>query len=286
MTRRVFKLLLFLYPVEFRRRFGEEILDLVDLYQTRRDAKRLRWLMVQDFLLSLARSHAEAFRHRGRRIAGTWRARGVREMFPFLSMDVTLAFRNLRRAPGFAVVAVLTLALGIGANSAIFGVVNGVVLRPLPYPEPHRLVTIGADYGRGTQGSMSQPDLRDIQAEARSFTAVAGYSTSGITLTGMGDAEVVQGARVTEGLLEVFDLSPIRGRDIRAEENVPGGPHVVVIGYGFWQERFGGSEDVLGKTLEVRGRTTEIVGIAPPGFDYPHGAQLWEPLFHNYGGLR
>ncbi len=280
MTRRVFKLLLFLYPAKFRRRFGDEILDVVDHYQKRRDANKLRWLLVKDLLSSLARSHTEAFRARGRKIMGAWRSRGVREMFPFLSMDVILAFRNLRRAPAFTAVAVLTLALGIGANSAIFGVVNGVVLRSLPYPEPHRLVTIGVDSG-GRQGSMSQPDVRDIQGETRSLTAVAAYSMSGITLTGMGDAEVVQGARVTEGLLEVFDLSPIRGRDIRAEENVPGGPHVVVIGYGFWQERFGGTEEVLGKTLEIRGRTTEIVGIAPPGFDYPRGAQLWEPLFHN-----
>jgi predicted permease len=128
---------------------------------------------------------------------------------------------------------------------------------------------------------MSQPDLRDIQAEAGSFDTLAGYSSAGFTLTGMGNAEVVRGGRITDPILRVFGLVPVLGRDIRSEENVPGGPRVVLIGYAFWQERFGGARDVLGKTIELYGEPHEIVGVAPVGFNFPEEAQLWRPNYSN-----
>jgi predicted permease len=195
-------------------------------------------------------------------------------------MDLTVALRNLRGAPGFTAIAVVTLALGIGANTAIFSVVNGVVLRPLPYPEPDRLVAVYSTHS-GRRSTMSQPDLRDIQAETVSFDALVGYRSSGFTLTGMGDAEVVRGGRLTDPILQVFGLAPVLGRDIRTEENVPGGPRVVVIGYRFWLERFGGAKDVLGKTIELYGEPHEIIGVAPADFDFPRASQLWMPEYAN-----
>ena len=200
--------------------------------------------------------------------------------------DIRFAFRNLRRSKSFTFAAILTLTLGIGANTAIFSVVNGIILRPLPYSSPDELVMIWtARPERGTtRGSMSQPDVRSIQSEARSLEAAAGYHSSQITLTGLGDAEIINGARVTDGLLAVFQAPPVLGRDIQAEENVPNGPRVVLIGHGFWQERLGGNANVVGTTLQISGEPYEIVGVAPPGFDYPQRAQLWVPQYLNVRG--
>lgn len=204
-------------------------------------------------------------------------------MIGSLNRDTRFALRNLRRTPGFTVAAVVTLALGVGANTAIFSVVNGVILRPLPFPEPDMLGVVSARWSseQDLYGSMSQPDLRDLQSQASTLAVLAGYTTAGLTLTGMGEVEVVDGARVTDGLLDVFQLAPVLGRDIRSEENVPGGPPVVVIGHAFWQERFAADPGVVGRAVELNGRSYEIIGVAPEDFSYPAGAQLWVPRYHN-----
>jgi predicted permease len=161
--------------------------------------------------------------------------------------------------------------------------VNGVILRPLPYNDPDELVSIGVIWaGRsGTLSTMSQPDLRDVQAQIGSIESTAGFSASELTLTGMGDAEAISGAHVTDGLLEVFQEAPIFGRDISTEENIPDGPRVVLIGHSFWQERMGGTPDVLGQTVQLDGATYEVVGVAPQGFDYPRNSQVWVPYYLN-----
>jgi predicted permease len=199
-----------------------------------------------------------------------------------LFRDIRFALRNLRRTPAFTIVAVATLGLGVGANAAIFSVVNGVMLKPLPYPAPHQLAMIWqTDLERGvSHGVMSQPDTRDIQTSMESLRAAA-FQRSTTTVTGSGDPEVVTAARVTDGLLDVLGVAPVLGRDIRTEESVSGGPRVVLIGNAFWQERFGGRDEVLGATIELAGRPYEIVGVAPPAFDFPNGSQLWLPLYVN-----
>ncbi|UCC82178.1 MAG: ABC transporter permease [Gemmatimonadota bacterium] len=200
--------------------------------------------------------------------------------------DLRFAIRTLRRNTGFTVTVVLTLALGIGANTGVFSVVNGIILKPLPYNDPDRLVMVyvaRADRG-WTRGSMSQPDLRSVQSEARSIQAAAGYYATELALTGLGAAESVPGAVVTDGLLAVFQEPAFLGRDLRGEENVPGGPRVVVIAHSFWQERLGGDREALGRTLQISGEPHEIVGVAPPRFDYPQGAQLWVPAYLNVEG--
>ena len=200
--------------------------------------------------------------------------------------DLHFALRNLVRTPGFTIIAVTTLTLGVGANTAIFSVVNGVMLHPLPYHEPDNLYLVERfDTGGESMGfAQSQPDIVDIQTQVTAIESAAGYNPSNFTITRGDQPEIIRGGRVTNGLLEVFHVSPILGRDLRAEENVPGAPLVVIIGHAFWQERYGGDPNVLGQTVELSERTFEIVGVAPAGFDYPNGAQVWVPRYHNLDG--
>ena len=201
------------------------------------------------------------------------------------TQDLRLGVRGLVRRPGFTLAAVVTLALGIGANVAIFSVVNGVLLKPLPYPDSDRLVGVWTvDTRDGSQdNSVDHPDLRYWQESVSGFL-VAGVSESHPTLTGLGQPEVIQAARVSDGLLSVFGLKPELGRDIRRDEDVKDGPDVVVLSHAFWKERMGGSPDVLGRSLTLGGEGWEIVGVAPKGFDYPKGAVLWTPKHHDEEG--
>ena len=201
-----------------------------------------------------------------------------------IRQDVRYAVRTLLRRPGFTAVAVLTIALGVGANTAIFSVVNGVLFTPLPYPASDDLVTVW----RASEGEpddkdvMSRPDLDDVLA-TRALESLVGWSVGDVTLTGVGEAELVESARVTGGLLEVFGLRPHLGRDIRAEEAVHGGPQIAMVSHGFWTERLGADGDAVGRSIEIEGLAYEIVGVAPEGFDYPDGSDLWRPYYWSEG---
>ncbi len=192
---------------------------------------------------------------------------------------IRAAWRSLWRRPGFTVLAVGTLALGIGANTAIFSIVNGVLLRPLPYHEAEELLTVWVAPGQpgGSRGSMSYPDIADVREQAPSIESLVGLSSSSLTLTGMGEPAILTAVRVSDGLLSTFKLAPIIGRDIRNDEFGPDSPAVVVISHSLWQQRFGGRDDVLGETLTLDGFPFEVVGVAPQGFDYPFEADLWYP---------
>ena len=284
---RLYRFLLLLYPPAFRRRFGGEMLALFQQRLATQSGVQAWWHVIRDAMRTIPASWFQALgRRRYHRQSALLPSIGYRrqEVFWSLLRDLRFAFRNLRRAPGFTALAVITLGLGVGANAAIFSVVNGVMLRPLPYPQPDRLFTMWrTDPERLVRGAMSQPNLRDIQSEIPMLQA-GGFSTTSVTLTGSGDPEVLSAARVTDGLLAVLGAPPVLGRDIRQEENVPGGPRVVVVGHAFWQERLGGRADVLGTTLELAGRPYEIVGVAPPGFEYPRGSQFWIPRYLNTEG--
>ena len=290
-----YRLLLRLYPASMRQEFGAEMLEYVEARagRNRLSGRRLPgfrnwWFVIRDSLRALPAAYVTSIRESMNRRGdpGKPPRLSLRERVFLLLNDLRYALRSLSRSKSFTAAALLTLALGIGANTAIFSVVNGIILRPLPFYSPDELVMIWtARPERGTmRGSMSQPDVRSIQSEARSIEAAAGYHSSQLTLTGFGEAEIVRGARVINGLLEVFRAAPVLGRDIRAEENVPNGPRVVLIGHGFWQERLGGDADVVGTTLEFSGEPYEIVGVAPPGFEYPQRAQLWIPQYLNVEG--
>jgi putative ABC transport system permease protein len=297
---RLIQALLLLYPPSFRRRFGRAMLD--DFRDRLDERSSDGALSVASLTLRTAADViATAVRERVRPSSPRDHAWITSpDVFPakgspmdHLRLDVRFALRSLARRPGFTVAAVLTLALGIGANTAIFSVVNGVLLRALPYPEPERVLMVWAQRnqlqaivnGAQPQGRsfMSQPDIESVR-ELPGLLAVEGYSTRTLTLTGTGSPEQIDAGRVTGGLLEVFGLSPVLGRDIRHEENSESAPTVVVIGYGYWQERLGGRPDVLGTTIELSEQSYEIIGVAPPGFDFPGGAQLWIPYRLNLMG--
>ena len=201
-----------------------------------------------------------------------------------LRRDVTFALRQVARAPTFTLVAVLTLALGIGASTSIFSVVNGVMLRDLPYEEPERLVTVWLDMTErdGPLREWFTPaDLQDFRSEPGLFEEMGAWGGWGPTLTGLGDPEVLVGAAVTEGMLSrVLGAEPILGRDFLPEEDVADGPDVVVLGHAFWQERFAGDSDVIGRSVVLNEEPYTVVGVMPEGFAAPFvsDAALWRPL--------
>lgn len=199
-----------------------------------------------------------------------------------LRQDIRFAMRSLLARRGFTLVSALTLALGIGATTAMFSVVRGVLLKPLPYPESDRLVTVwesSPEDARSFDGGLiSHPDFLDVQTSTGVFESFAQVVSTNVTVTSEdGGAELVGGARVTPDFFHVFQAEPILGRAFTAEEDRFNGPAVAVVSEGYWRDRLGGRQDVIGSTLRLSGRTYEIVGVAPAGFDYPNGASIWLP---------
>ncbi len=195
-----------------------------------------------------------------------------------LIQDLRHAARTLRKNPGFAAVAVLTLALGIGANTAIFSLVDGVLLDPLPYPEPDRIVMVFETRPEPTPGNFSYANFEDLRQRARSFQALAAWGAGSATLTGAGEAARVDGARVTPAFFRVFGVEPALGRTILAEETEPAAEPVVVLSDGLWRDRFGGDPDVIGRTVTLDARTHTVIGVMPPGYRAPYEARLWRPF--------
>lgn len=175
----------------------------------------------------------------------------------------------LRKSPGFTVVAVLTLALGIGANTAVFSVLNGVLLRPLPFNDSDRLVTLYQNMPNFERGSISYYNLLDWQRMNHTFEAIAGYRQTGYSLTGLGEAEQVQAEMVGHEFFPILQAQPLLGRSFTAEEDVPQGPKTVMISEGFWKRRFGGATDVIGKTLHLDADTYQIIGVVPDSLHLP-----------------
>jgi putative ABC transport system permease protein len=197
--------------------------------------------------------------------------------------DLRYASRGLLRAPGFTLVAVLTLALGIGATSAMFTVVNRVVLDPLPFARADRLVLVWGSKPQEGQLELpfSQPDFEDLRAESQSFHGLAAWALGRGNVTGQTDAEQVQFAVVTGNFLEVLGVRPALGRTLTAAEERPGTPPVALISHALWQRRFAASPDALGATLTLDGRAVQIVGVLPAAFSFltfPAATDVWMPL--------
>ena len=209
------------------------------------------------------------------------RRHGGDEMLSLLARDLRYALRTLGKRPGFTAVVVLTLALGVGANAAIFSVANAVLLRPLPYPGAERLAVV---WGTPTDNdsvkvgtSSSFPDYADIRDAARSFEQLAAYSRERHTLTGSGEPVLVPAAPVTANLFATLGVAPAVGRAILPEEDRPGGTRVVVLSYALWQSHFGGDPSVVGRAVVLNGNPYTVVGVMPKGFQFPRDAQLWVP---------
>ena len=212
------------------------------------------------------------------------RARSVRraEHWHDLLRDTRYALRGLARTPGFTAVVVLTLALGIGANTAVFSVVNAVLLRPLPYREPERLVTVEHYYPslNGLQAPVSAAGFADYRARSRVFSAVAVESPWRPTLTGRGEPERLPGARVSGQFFATLGVPPALGRALRPDEDEAGRNRVVVVSDALWRRVFAGAPSAVGSTLLLDGERYDVVGVMPPGFRdfFVRDAELWTPL--------
>src|SRR5436305_5356196 len=191
-----------------------------------------------------------------------------------LRQDAGYAVRVLARSRGYAAVAVLTLALGVGANTAIFSVVHGVLLRDLPYPHPERLVVVQSVI-RGSTTAVSPPDFMDWRAQARSFAGMAASFLSTTNLTGSGDPERLTQARVSANFFDVLGIRPSRGRVFLPGEDLLSAPRVAILGDGLWRRRFGADDGIIGRTILLDDSPTMVIGIAPPDLRMPAGVDLW-----------
>ncbi len=204
-------------------------------------------------------------------------------MMDTLFQDLRYAVRTLAKSPGFTLVAVLTLALGIGANTAIFSAVNGVLLKPLPYPGSDRLVQVMFTGFRGMRFGVSFPELHDLRALWQDFTGVAAVRTQRHNLTGAGDPRDVQAAAVTANLLDVLQLRPEIGHSFApAEERTP----LALLSHGLWVTSFGRDPGILGRSISLDGRSFTVVGVMPAGFQFPNeDVQVWTPMGEFLGCL-
>jgi predicted permease len=233
--------------------------------------------------LSPEEAHYAALRAMNGLTQNKERSRETRKVSGITSVgrDVRYALRLLRKSPGFSAIAILTLALGIGANSAIFSVVNAVLLRPLPFPEPDRLVRLWeASPSRNSHRNVINPwnflDWRDNTHAFEDMAAISGFQ---FNLTGYGEPVAVPGLQVSPGFFSILRTLPYLGRTFVPADGVPGQDNKVILSYGLWQSRFGRQPDIVGKTLTVNGTPCVIIGVMPRGFSFPKSqAQLWTPL--------
>ncbi|MGA3212539.1 MAG: ABC transporter permease [Terriglobales bacterium] len=200
--------------------------------------------------------------------------------FNSVAQDLRYGLRGLRRAPGFTAVAMLTLALGIGASTAIFSIVNTVLLRPLPYPNSNRLVHVWVVSPRFPEFQMGQskPDFDDIKAQAHSFKALALYQAQDLTLTGMGEPERLSVAAISSDFLGLFRMQPVLGRGILPDDEASKNGPVVLLSNALWQRRFAGDPNMVGKVVTLDQQAYTVAGVLPPGFAYPPKTEAWVPL--------
>ncbi|HUK61683.1 MAG TPA: ABC transporter permease, partial [Dongiaceae bacterium] len=197
-----------------------------------------------------------------------------------LWQDLRFAMRTLAHTPGFALVAVLALALGTGANSAAFSMVHALLLRPLEFAHLDRMVWVWGDAPKlGIKSlGISAADLRDFQALSRSFTRLEAWRTRYVTLGGSGDPENLTCAEITPGWFAMLSTAPALGRTFRADEAQPGADGAVLLGHGLWVRRFGADPTIVGRTVPLDGRPCTIAGVMSRDFDFPKGTDLWTPF--------
>ena len=277
-----YRFLLGLYPREFRARFASDLeADFGDLLRTRGALATWR-RVVPDLLRSVPLTHAgaRATRKRARVMAG----KGERPMHS-LPSDLRHACRVLRKAPVFTAVTVITLAFGIGANSAIFSLVNAVLLRPLGYTEPERLMLVYEGFGGPQKIGVSPPDFVDLTTLQRPFSSIGAYRTTQYELSGTGEPERITGVRVSASVFPILGVPPAIGRTIVESDDRPG-QDVAVLSHGLWQRRFGGDPSAVGRTITLDRRPYTVIGVMPAAFQFPkrgpqingEPAQVWTPL--------
>lgn len=193
-----------------------------------------------------------------------------------MTSDLKFALRQLAKSPGFTVVALLTLALGIGVNTAMFSVVDALIFRAAPYPDPDRLVLLRAQLRAGNRDSFSDTEIREIRAQATAFTSLTAHNGISSSWTEPGrPAERLIGLLLSEDMMDTYRTQPVLGRTFSAEEFQPGKNQVVLLSYLFWQSRFGGDPGAVGRTMRLDGETVTIIGVMPASFEY---SLIWGPL--------
>ena len=259
---RLYNFLLFLYPSAFRAEYGKELTRIFQ--QRRRDISGhsslpFFWLQeIIDILHNAIRVHWDIFRN-----------------------DLQYTIRTAMRAPGFATTAILVTALGIGANTAVFSVVNHVLIRPLPYHDPEKIVRIWKNPD-GYRLEVSPADFWDFQQRSSSFEQMGAYTGLAVNLVGNGNPERIEGAAVSSELLPLLGVQPVLGRVFTKEEDRHGSPGTVLISFGLWQSRFGSSGGVLGKVIRLNDEPFTIIGVLPASFSFPNReARIWTPFRFN-----
>jgi predicted permease len=202
-----------------------------------------------------------------------------------LGQDLRYGFRTLRKNPGFAAVAMLALALGIGANTAIFSVVNGVLLRPLAYPDSGRLMLIAETSPEFSQMSVSYPNFLDWRRESRSFTDIGASRIDDFNFTGRGEPEHLSGEYVSASFFTTLGVTPLLGRSFLPQEDRQGASCAIVLRYGFWKQRLAADPNILGKVLTLNAMSCAVVGVMPPDFQFRESAQVYVPIELYDGGL-
>jgi putative ABC transport system permease protein len=193
--------------------------------------------------------------------------------------DIRYGLRGLWKRPGFTVVALITLALGIGANTAIFSLINAVLIRPLPFPEPDRLVwSWGNIRNGGNRASVSPLDYLDYRHENHTFEHFAAMTSASANLTGGGEPERLTASAVTGNFFQALGVQPALGRTFQLENEKSGSDQVVVLSYGLWQRRFAGDREIINKKITLDDKSFEVMGVMPRDFDFPAAVEIWLPL--------
>jgi putative ABC transport system permease protein len=256
---KLFDALLHLYPSAFRIEYGDELRRV--FAQRRRDVSGFAGVLV--FWI------AEFFDVLSNALQVHW---------DILQRDLHYTVRTLTRSPGFALTAIIVTALGIGANAAVFSVVDHVLIRPLPYADADRIVRLW-QAGEDGYNELSPANFRDWQRKSTSFESMASFTLSSKNVVGYGNPEHVDGALVTQNLAGLLGVRPVMGRMFRPEEDRAGAPGTIVISYGMWQSRFGAHPDVLGQVLRLDGEVYTVIGVLPAGFNFPsRDIQFWIPF--------
>src|SRR5712692_528818 len=208
-------------------------------------------------------------------------------MMETIWQDLRYAARMLRRSPGFTLVAVLAVALGVGVNAAMFSVVDAVLLRPLGFAQPERLIRVFETEPEVPTAPFTSPDFLDYREQNHSFAGLAGFSTYfALTLTGAGEPERLSGAYVSANFFDLVGIKAAQGRTFIAEEERAGKEQVAVLSHGLWQRRFGGAPGIVGQAVTLNGAPYTVVGILPPQFPYPfEDTAVWVPLASNFPNM-
>ncbi len=285
-TYRVYRLALRLYPAQFRQRYGAEMLQVFRhrWHKEQRDhpgtyPMRVWWQLAKDLLASIGPE---------RRRLGEDRRQSLRELLASFLQDIRYAVRGFLMAPGFVLVAVLTVALGVGANVAIFSVVNAVVLRPLPFPDSARIARLWPSH------FFSARQVIALQQETASYEAIAAGSPGTFTTIGDGAPEQLGGSVVGAGHFDVLGVPPALGRTFQPNDSEPGASPVAILNNGYWVRRFGADPDVIGRSLAVEGEgalSRTVVGVMPPAYEpFPWHSEIFVPMIvepgtHDYDDM-